>query len=206
MWRFVLHQNIQRYRELLSQALSDAEREHVQVLLREAEAELAGLEALSTPDPVRQNEALREVVERSVDDTVEALDALGACLQLWWPARRSLLIVAQKNLPASLLQAVTNGEVDAEAVPMKAFARNAQIALEDVETTVTAEQYRRALRSANVRSAIASPVHHQTGETIGVLTAYFVLPRCFDQDLLDKAEQLAQHTGAALGTLDHWNH
>ena len=205
MWRFVLHQNIQRYRELLSQTLSDAERERVLTLLREAEAELADLETLSTPIPVRQNEDLREIAERSVDDTVETLGALGACLQIWWPAKRSLLLVAQKNLPLSLLRAVTNGEVDREAVPVTAFARNNQVTLEDAGAASIGEHYRQTLQSANVRSAIASPVHSPTGAIAGVLTAYFVLPMRFDQDLLEKTERLANGTGAALSVLDPWD-
>ena len=205
MWRFVLHQNIRRYRELLSQALSHAERQRVQTLLREAETELADLEALSTPDPVSQNEDLREVADRSVDDTVETLSALGACLQLWWPARRSLLLVAQKNLPLSLLRSVTNGDVDAETVPVQAFAQNTQVTLEDAEAASISEHYREMLHSANVRSAIASPVRSPTGTIVGVLTAYFLLPLRFEKDLLEKAERLAKGTGAALSRLDHWN-
>lgn len=204
MWRFVLRQNIQRYRELLSLADNDADRARLQTLLREAETELASLDTLSTPDPVRQNEDLRQVAERSVDDAVEALGALGACLQVWWPTKQSLLIVAQKNLPASLLRAVTDGETDAEAIPVRAFALNTQIAIEDIEAAGAGQQYCEALRSANVRSAIASPVRHPTGGILGVLTAYFVLPTVFDQDLLGKAERLAHHAGAALGGLDHW--
>jgi hypothetical protein len=205
VWRFVLYQNIQRYRELLSQVLSDAERERVQALLREAEAELADLETLSTPAPVQRNDDLREVAERSVDDTVETLGALGACLQLWWPAKRSLLLVAQKNLPLSLLRAVTNGDVDREAVPVTAFARDTQVALEDAEAASIVEHYRQTLHSANVRAAIASPVRSPAGAIAGVLTAYFVHPMHFDEDLLEKAERLANGTGAALSVLDPWN-
>ncbi len=205
MWRFVLHQNIQRYRELLSQAVSDTDRAHLQTLLREAETELADLEILSTPAPVRQDEDLREVAERSVEGTVETLGALGACLQIWWPAKRSLLLVAQKNLPLSLLRAVTNGDVDREAVPVTAFAQGTQVMLEDTETAGIGEHYRETLHSANVRSAVASPVRSPTGTIVGVLTAYFVVPMCFEKDLLESAERLANGTGAALSRLDHWN-
>jgi hypothetical protein len=206
MWRFILLENIQRYRELLGQAPSNVEQARLQDLLREAEADLADLERLSTPAPVRQNEDLREVVERSVDDAVETLGALGACLQVWWPANRSLLLVAQKNLPGAFLRAVSHSEIDQDVVSLAAFARDTQMVLEDAEAIGPGEQYRATLRSANIRSALASPVHAPTGALVGVMTAYFVLPKHFDQELLEKAAGLARRTGVALGMLDRGNH
>jgi hypothetical protein len=100
---------------------------------------------------------------------------------------------------------VTNGDVDREAVPVTAFARDTQVALEDAEAASIVEPYRQTLHSANVRAAIASPVRSPAGAIAGVLTAYFINPMHFDEDLLEKAERLANGTGAALSVLDPWN-
>ena len=198
MWRFVLRENIRRYRELLADTKSEPERARLQRLLDQAEAELAELEALSTPEPVRQNGELRQIAEQAVNDAMHLLRAQSADLQLFRAETGSLMIVAQRNLPSPFLHHLENVRIGDGSAYARCFETNSTIAVEDLQADPLSAPHLDAARAAGIRSLLSVPLCDSSANPIGVLSVHFVSPHCMSEHDLARAKYLVRGIGLAV--------
>src|SRR5689334_20910198 len=100
MWRFVLLENISRFRTLLETERSPEKRDTLQQLLNDAEEELDELVQASTPVIAQRDDALRFYADQCVEQAVRLHAAQFSTLQIYDEARERLIILAQKNFRA----------------------------------------------------------------------------------------------------------
>lgn len=162
MWRFVLTENIRRFQLLIARARSQAERDTLQLLLEDAEHELAELEQVSTPEAVQRDAALRYVAEHAVDEAVKLHDAQFSTLQIYDEARKGMIILAQRNFRAPFLHHLASVKPGDGSACGRCLQDGRQAAINDVDREAAFEPHRQAAREAGFEAVQATPVRNRS--------------------------------------------
>lgn len=198
MWRFVLRENIRRFRALLGVAKSGDQQETLWQLLREAELELDELEKASTPEIARPDDWLAAIANRAVDQAVVLHHAQFASLQIYDERREHLIILAQRNLRAPFLHHLAQvGPGDGSACG-RCLAEETPVAIEDVNADTAFEPHREAAHEAGFRAVEAFPVRDASGQLLAVLSTYFESPRHSSTETLNRMTDFADSIGRSL--------
>lgn len=198
MWRFVLRENIPRYKALLEQAESDVERERFRQMLDRAETELRELEEASTPEIARLDAQLKYFSEHAVDEALKLHRAQFSTLQIYGEQREHLIILAQRNFRAPFLHHLSQMRPGDGSACGRCLAENAPAAIEDVNTDPAFEPHREAAHEAGFDAVQASPVRDGSGGLIAVLSTYFNAARRFSEDELYRMTYFADSIGGKL--------
>ena len=198
MWRFVLRENIRRLRALMAQEQSGAERQKLSQFLKEAEAELADIERVSTPPVARSDAALESLAGRAVHDAMKLSGAQFGSLQIYDKARAQLMILAQRNFRAPFLHSLALMKPGDGSACGRCLAAGASAAVADVNTDPAFEPHREAAREAGFRAVHASPVRDAGGTLMAVLSTYYSAPRSFSDDDLYRMDFYADSISLGL--------
>jgi GAF domain-containing protein len=198
MWRFILRENIREIRaRIAAETASETAAEAAAALRRQLagfEAELAELDALSTPDLVRQVPALGVIAGRAIKDAMLLADAQFSLLQVVEPVSASLVILAQRNFRAPFLRHFAT--IGGAGVP------EGPRVVGDTATDPDFVRHRDASLAEGVRALQITPLRTAQGRGIGVLTVHFGTPRSFTANDLDRmadhAMAVAEHLAAFL--------
>lgn len=184
MWRFVLRENIARFRALMEHAVSDEQRETLEQLLKEAEEELQELEEASTQELAKRDARLSSLADHAVDEAMALQGAQFASLQIFDESRQHLIILAQRNLRAKFLHHLAHVRPGDGSACGRCLADNAPAAIDDVSSDTGFESHREAAREAGFRAVRALPVRDRAGILLAVLSTYFEAPQRFSDEEL----------------------
>lgn len=198
MWRFVLRENIDRFRALMTLAHSEQERETLRQLLKEAELELEELEAASTPQLARRDAWLNSLARRAIDEAMTLEGAQFASLQVFDESREELIILAQRNLRAQFLHHLAHMRPGDGSACGRCLADDAAAAIGDVNGDVAFAPHLEAAREAGFQAVRAFPVRDPSGQLMAVLSTYFEAPREFDDRDLDRMADITDALGRYL--------
>lgn len=198
MWRFLLKENIRRFRDQLAAAKSDTDREMLTRLLNDAEAELFELENNSTPDVAKNDAALKLFSERSIDEAMRLDGAQFGTLQIYDQRSEGLIILAQRNFRAEFLRPfilITPGE---GSLSGRCFVEGRTIIVEDVNEDPNFKGRRELARQGGFKAVQSSPLIGRSGNVIGVLSTHFADPHRFSPDEISRIERFANSVGSGL--------
>jgi GAF domain-containing protein len=198
MWRFVLRENISRFRTLLATEQSAEKRGRLRKLLKEAEEELDELEQASTPLVARRDEALRFYADQCVEDAVRLHAAQFSALQIYDDARERLIILAQVNFQAPFLLHLSSVRRGDGSACGRCLETGAPAVVEDVKSNNAFQPHRKAALEAGFEAVHASPVTDRSEALIAVLSTYFTRPRRFSEDELSAMARYAARIGPDL--------
>lgn len=198
MWRFVLQENIRRYRDLLAKAESETDTDRLRQLLQATELELSEINEASTPDVARRDGALRMLAEHAVEGALKRHNAQFSSLQIHDPRREFLIILAQKNFRAPFLHHLALMKPGDGSACGRCLEEDAPAAIHDVHRDPAFEPHREAAREAGFRAVQASPVRNGSGETIAIISTYFSAPQDFSEKQLNRLVDYAGSIGAGL--------
>lgn len=198
MWRFVLQENIRRFRALNEHADSDEQRETLRQLLEEAELELDKLEQASTPEIAKRDAALKYLADHAVDQAMALRGAQFASLQIFDEDRAHLIILAQRNLRVGFLHHLAQVKPGDGSACGRCLADDAPAAIEDVNRDPRFEPYREIAKEARIQAVAAFPVRDSSGNLLAVLSTYFEAPQRFSDDDLHRMTVFAQSIGSTL--------
>lgn len=198
MWRFVLRENISRYRNLLAKEESSTKRDFLRRLLRVTEEELDELEQMSTPALAQRDYALKFFAEHSVEQAVRLHAAQFGTLQIYDEARERLIILAQRNFRPAFLHHLTLVKPGDGSACGSCLKNNAPAAIEDVRRDPAFAPHREAALEAGFEAVKASPVPDRADALIAVLSTYFSRPRRFSENELNDMAQYAARIGPPL--------
>lgn len=199
MWRFVLRENIRRFRELVEHAHSDEQRETLRQLIEEAELELRELESASTPQIAALDVSLNFLAVRAVDEAMDLSGAQFGSLQIHDETRTHLIILAQRNLRSKFLHHLAQMQPGDGSACGRCLVDDAPAAIGDVNNDPAFAPHREAAREAGFQAVAAIPVRNTSGQLIAVLSTYFEAPQRFEDEDLSKLTFLAETIGKSLG-------
>ena len=198
MWRFVLKENIRRFRNLAAQSQSQSEREKLELMIGEAQSELAELEQASTPQIARDDDALQSFAERVVAEAMKQHGAQFSTLQIYDENRDHLIILAQSNLRAPFLHHLASMRPGDGSACGRCLADDAAAAIADVNRDAGFVPHREAARDAGFEAVQASPVRDGAGNLIAVLSVYFSAPQSFSAADVERMSEFASSFGPRL--------
>lgn len=198
MWRFVLKENIQRFRALLAQGAPGPESQKLRQLLKDAEAELEELEQASTPDKARGDTSLSFFAERIVEEAMNLQEAQFSSLQIFDETREHLIILAQRNFRAPFLHHLAQMRPGDGSACGRSLENDAPAVIEDVNGDPAFEPHLQAAREAGFEAVQATPVRDASGTLIAVLSTYFSGPRRFSEDDLYRMNTFVDSIGINL--------
>ncbi|MFN3523377.1 MAG: GAF domain-containing protein [Phenylobacterium sp.] len=198
MWRFMLKENIRRFRALIDAEPSTAEREHLQRLLLEAESDLQDLEQASTPDLAHRDAALQMLAEQSIDEAMRLLDAQFGLLQVWNEDLDGLVILAQRNFRPQFLHHFALVRPGDGSVCGRSMADGSAVAVDDVGTDPAFEPHRHVAQDAGFRAVLSLPLKATSDAPIGVLSTHFRSSRRFSDQELGRVASHARSVASAV--------
>lgn len=198
MWRFLLQENIRRYREQIADERSDSRRTVLQLLLHDAEAELDQLERASFSQVAHDDPGLRIIAERAIDDAMKRYGAQFGTLHIYDDELGGLVILAQRNFRAEFLASYALVTPDETAVSGRAFTEGRTIVVEDIRTDLAFAARREAAREGGFEAVQSSPVRNASGRVLGVLSTHFTTPQRFSAQDIEKMDRHANSVGASL--------
>ncbi|HSR00629.1 MAG TPA: GAF domain-containing protein [Sphingomicrobium sp.] len=198
MWRFLLKENIRRFRNQLAEAKPDAQRETLARLLQEAEAELRELENSSTPEVAKNDAALKHFSERSIDEAMRLDGAQFGTLQIHDERSEGLIILAQRNFRAEFLRPFTLIKPDEGSLSGRCFVEGRTIVVEDVNEDPSFKGRRELAREGGFKAVQSSPLKGRSGKVIGVLSTHFADPHRFSHEDIGRIERFANSVGCGL--------
>lgn len=197
MWRFVLKENIRRFRAQIEHETSAAKRETLQSLLADAEVELAELDRASTPEAVKGDASLGMFAERAIDQAMKLHGAQFGILQVYDDALCALQILAQKNFRAEYLRPFVSINPDEGSVSGRSFKEGRTITIEDVNSDPSFELRRQTAKEGGFEAVQSSPL--KSGDlVIGVLSTHFTKPQQFTPRDVQRMDRYASSIGAEL--------
>lgn len=198
MWRFILQQNIGRYRKILEEDLRLEKRDEFEGLLTSAERELSELNRVSASSPVANNPRAYAILQQAVDLAMDMVHANFGTLRLHHPEAGGLLIAAQRNFRTSFLQHLAVA-TDGDGSPCgRALSQGTRVVIEDVDGDSAFSPHLDAAREAGFRAVQSTPFFAPTGTLIGVLSTHFPTPRTL---LAHEHEALDHHARAVADKL-----
>ncbi len=177
--RFVLRQNIARYRERLDEPLAVSTRSLVERLLAEAEADLAIRQSiwLLTCPGVRINPLAGALVEKTLDAAIARCGADCGTVQLWDAGAQRLHLIAQDGFDQAFVDHFASvGDGDG-SVCARAMASRAPVIVDDVETDQRFQALRQAVSPYGIRAIHSTPVLAADGRLLGMISTHFTSPR-----------------------------
>lgn len=198
MWRFVLKENIRRFKDLLGEADSGEQRETLEQLLQEAEVELEELEDASTPEVAKRDALLSYLADRAVDQAMALQGAQFASLQIFDESHAHLIILSQRNLRAKFLHYLAHMKPGDGSACGRCLADGAPAAIGDVNSDPEFEPHREAASEAGFQAVRAFPVRDGSGKLIAVLSTYFETAQRFSDYDLHRITLLTDAIGSDL--------
>lgn len=198
MWRFLLKENIRRFRDQLAAAKPHSQREMLTRLLHEAEAELRELENCSTPEVAKNDAALKLFSERSIDEAMRLDGAQFGTLQIYDERSEGLIILAQRNFRAEYLRPFTLIKPGEGSLSGRCFAEGRTIVVEDVNEDPGFKGRRELAREGGFKAVQSSPLKGRSGNVIGVLSTHFANPHRFLHGDIGRIERFANSVGSSL--------
>lgn len=203
MWRFVLKENIARYKALVAGAKSERERQSLTEQLTKAQAELAELEALSSGGLVQKTDAIRAIIYPALDETIRAFGANFGNLQIYDEQAGGLIILGQRNFRVEFLRHFAVASPGDGSSCGRCFSLGEQVAIADVDDDDAFAPHREAAHLAGYRSVVSSPLRDQYGNLFGVMSVHFTTAQTFTPDRLEGLAARANAVGAAIGRQLH---
>ena len=180
MDRFVLRENLRRYRAMLDGAADPATRRRLQALIAEIEREHLFRDHIWTwtCPHIAVPEVLGDAAERLLDRIVLAEGADLGSLQLWDEAAGALRLLAHHGFDrdSALRFAVVHDGTGSACEA--AHARRQRVVIEDTETAEGLEATIEWSATVGVRAIQSTPVIRE-GRFLGVFSTYFRAPRHF---------------------------
>jgi hypothetical protein len=197
MWRFVLKENIRRFRVQIENETSAAKRDTLRSLLADAEAELAELESASTPEAIKGDARLAMFAEHAIDEAMKLHGAQFGILQVYDEGLCALQILAQKNFRAEYLRPFAFIDPDEGSVSGRCFKKGRTITVEDVNNDPSFEPRRQTATEGGFEAVQSSPL--RSGDlVIGVLSTHFTKPQQFSPRDVQRMDRYSSSIGAEL--------
>ncbi|WP_102960332.1 GAF domain-containing protein [Mangrovicella endophytica] len=198
MQRFILRQNILRFRRMLAEEDSPLLRETALRLLKEAEHELALIEWVWTwtyPDLGKEHgEALDELLGAAM--TRHGADF--GTLQIWEEGTAMLHLIAQRSLHGSFIERFAHVDSGSGTVCDHALRKREQILVRDVEQDPAFASILEETRSEGIRALQSTPLISLDGAPVGILSTYFRMPRPSGAPELPPIDDLAARAAVIL--------
>ncbi len=199
MWRFVLRENIRRFRAQLAQEQSESKRAVIRGLLQEAEAELKELESHSAAPLAKGHAALQLFADQAIERAMKLHRAQFGVLQIYDRQQDGLVILAQKNFHPQFLRPFALIKLDDTAsLGARCFNEGKTFAIKDVEQDPLFKERRPTARQGGFGAVQSSPVRNKKGAVIGVLSTHFTTPQRFSEEDLIAMDQFASSIGPEL--------
>lgn len=201
MRRFVLKQNILRFREQLSRATDSADQRKLRLFIAEAEAELLEMERLSTRDSLHLDDRLQRLTESAIDAAINDHHADFGNIQLLDKDQKRLLFAAQRNLPLLFLVHFSTVKADDGSACARCLGSGASFHIHDVDVDDEYAPHRAVAIATGYRSVISAPLHDPSGAMLGVFSLLFREPRAFSDAVVAAFERQASATALNLHQL-----
>lgn len=175
MRRFVLRENIARYRRHLDGQLQDETRATILRLLGDARAELSELERQPILD-AGDGAGLLAVADQAVRAVIEEQEGHFANLQLLDEASGRLTIIAHANLPLTFLRHFEIVSCEDDPACAQCVRLQAPVAVRDVLADAAYGRHHEVARQTGYRALMSAPL--RIGRAcIGVVSVLYAAPR-----------------------------
>lgn len=197
MWRFVLNENIRRYRAQIERETSSTKRATLRSLLDDAQAELAELEKASTSELAKSDASLGLFADHAIDGAMKLHGAQFGIIQVYDDTLGGLQILAQKNFRAEYLRPFAFIDPAEGSVSGRCFIEGRTITVEDVNGDPAFGNKRHAAQDGGFEAVQSSPLRSGS-KLIGVLSTQFTKSRQFTSKDVQRMDRYASSVGAEL--------
>lgn len=129
-----------------------------------------------------------EGLEEMLDAVITLVSADMGNFQMMHPARRVLLMAAQRGFSSEYLDVFAEVKGDENSACARVLRTGERVIIEDVEADELYAPYRAMAREIGYRTVVATPLVGRDGSTLGVLSAHFREPRTFDDQELRRLD------------------
>jgi GAF domain-containing protein len=179
--RFIVQQNVERFRRLLGSNVDSRTRAQLERLLAEAQrefAELHGIWSWTCPHLGVHN-LLGVAAENLLDKIVDAHGAEFGSLQVWDEGTRSLRLIAHCNFDRRSAQQFAIVRDGDGTVCEVARVSRAPVFVEDIEKEEMFASLRGWTRAIGIRAIQTTPVFRRSGIFIGAFSTHYASPQTF---------------------------
>lgn len=197
MWRFVLHENVERYRRLLATEKDGERRRVLQRLVDADERELAELNAASMRAHAAHNAEIASLLQNLLDGAIKTSGADLGIIQIFDTETQSLLIGAQRNFRRPFLDHFAVVAAGDGSSCGRALADKCPVRLEDIADAPSYAAERDVAHDAGFRAVQSIPLV-EAGLFIGMLSTHFRAPRAWSAEEQAKSDADAQDVAKLL--------
>lgn len=192
------HDRIVCYRKLLRQPLPSEARHTLEWLLVDAVRDRAAGEARSVPRARYPSPRLVALADEAVTGAVRLMGSQFGNMQLYIASQDTLLLLAYRNFDPAFVGRFASFTPDGCTTCSRAVATGERVVLEDIEQDAPFAPHVPAALSAGFRALQSTPLRHEAGRPLGVLTTHFAAPRAFSNDELGEMDAYARHVSSEL--------
>ena len=191
-------EKIEAYRKLLQGEMPMATRCAIEWLMVEAARDLMNLPAGGIPWNGYELPSVIAIANDAVAEAGRLMETQFANIQLYLEPQDTLLLLACRNLPADFVDRFAAFRPDHCTSCSRVVDSGHRVVIEDVEQDEPFAAHRPIARSAGLRSVQSTPLQHDSGAVIGVMTTYFPKPRSFASDDFDRLDAHARDVSREL--------
>jgi hypothetical protein len=202
MRRFILHENVRRYREALARATLPEERAGWASLLSKAEDELAINSEIwrRTCPHFRVCDVLGYFLEDQLESLVSAHGSGHGSLQIYDEKRRVLRLVAQMNFTAEFIDMFGELTLDSGTVCERAASNHESLFVSDVQENGDFPGVAAFAARNGIHAIQSSPIFGFDGELLGMVSTHFCGVHDFSARDRELCKQHVMRLRMALGT------
>ena len=191
-------EKIEGYRGLLQGEMPIATRCAIEWLLVEAARDLADLPAGRAPWNGYELPSVIAIANDAVAQAGRLMETEYANIQLYLEPQDTLLLLACRNLPRDFVDRFAAFRPDHCTSCSRVVDSGDRVVIEDVEQDEPFARHLPIARSVGLRSVQSTPLQHDGGAVIGVMTTYFAKPRTFASDDFDRFDAHARNVSREL--------
>lgn len=192
------HDRIVCYRKLLRQQLPPAARHTLEWLLVNAVCDRAAQDARSAPWARYPSPRLVKIADQAVADAARLMGSQFANMQLYIASQDTLLLLAYRNFDPGFVGRFASFTPDGRTTCSRAVATGERVILEDIEQDAPFAPHVPTALAAGFRALQSTPLRHEFGRPLGVLTTHFTAPRSFSNDELGEMDAYARRVSSEL--------